>query len=262
MVRRALASAVAVFLGSAPVLTGAAETGRPLRTLTYAVDVTIVNTLDTPGGQVAGGGTRPVQLGKGRVASAGPQITGTGDKRSGARLATKGSITVEVVQATDDAGLVVDVAEDAGGGVRPKVRIAIASDGALFYDPSNAALLSEEEMAVAHWLGRGFYGDRPTAVGTSWVVDQSANGHSDVERYEVIARDASHVTLGYALEQRTSTTSGYSGTRAGSLVYDTAMVVPVRASFDTIARRRAGESYDTLRTSVTLTLTADSFKKP
>ena len=261
MVRRALASAVAVLLGSAPLVTGASESTRPLRTLTYAVDVTVVTTLDTPGAQVANGGARPLQIVKGRAATVSPQITGAGDKHSGARLATKGSITVEVIQATDDAGLVVDVAEDAVDRVRPKVRIAIASDGALFYDPSNASRLSEEEIAVAHWLGRGFYGDRPTAVGTSWVVDQSANGNTDVERYEVVARDASHITLGYALEQRTAAASGYSGTRAGSLVYDTAMVVPLRATFDTIARRRAGESYDTLRTSVTLKLTADSFKK-
>jgi hypothetical protein len=262
MVRPGLAAAVAALLGIAPLAAGAIEPARPLRTLTYSVDVKVVNTMDTPGGTVASGGTRPALIVKGRVVTQSRPLTGSGDQRSGASLATKGSITIDVIQATDDAGLVVDVAEDAIDRVRPKVRVAIAGDGALFYDPTNAPRLSEEEIAVIHWLGRGFYGDHPTTVGTSWIVDQSANGHTDVERYQVMAKDASHITLGYELEQRVTVSSGYSGTREGSLVYDVAMVVPVTASFESIARRQVGDSYDTLRTSVRLTLTADTFAKP
>jgi hypothetical protein len=262
MVRPGLAAAVAALLGIAPLGAGAIEMSRPLRTLTYAVDVKVVNTMDTPGGTVAGGGTRPALVVKGRVISQTRGVTGSGDQRSGASLTTKGSITIDVLQATEDAGLVVDVAEDAADRVRPKVRVGISSDGALFYDPTNAPKLSEEEIAVIHWLGRGFYGDHPTTVGTSWIVDQSGNGHTDIERYEVMAIAASHVTLGYALEQRMTLSSGYNGTREGSLVYDIAMVVPIKASFESVARRQVGESYDTLRTAVTLTLTADTFAAP
>jgi hypothetical protein len=262
MVRPGLAAAAAVLLGVAPLGAGAIEPPRPLRTLTYAVDVKVVNTMDTPGGTVAGGGARPALVVKGRVIGQSRGVTGSGDQRSGASLATKGSITVDVLRATDDAGLVVDVAEDAIDRVRPKVRVAIASDGALFYDPTNAPQLSEEEIAVIHWLGRGFYGDHPTTIGTSWIVDQSANGHTDIERYQVMASAASHVTLGYALEQRMTLGNGYNGTREGSLVYDIAMVVPVKATFESVARRQLGESYDTLRTSVQLTLTADTFATP
>ena len=261
MVRPGLAAAFAALLGIAPLGAGAVDGARPLRTLTYAVDVKVVNTMDTPGGTVAGGGTRPALIVKGRVISQTRPITGSGDQRLGASISTKGSITVDVIQATDDAGLVVDVAEDAVDRVRPRVRIGISSDGALFFDPTNALKLSEEEIAVVHWLGRGFYGDHPTTVGTSWIVDQSANGHTDVERYEVMAREASQVTLGYALEQHTTLSSGYEGKREGSLVYDIALVVPVKASFESVARRQVGESYDTLRTSVKLTLTADTFAK-
>lgn len=262
MVRPGLAAAAAALLGIAPLGAGAVESAPPLRTLVYSVDVTVSNSMDTPGGSVAGGGTRPAMTVKGRIVNQGRPVTGSGDAHHGASLATKGSITVDVVRATDDSGLVVDVAEDAVDRVRPKVRVAIASDGALFYDPTNASRLSEEEIAVVHWLGRGFYGDHPTTVGTSWVVDQSANGATDVERYQVMAKDASHVTLGYELEQKMALSTGYSGTREGSLVYDIAMVVPVKASFESIARRQVGEAYNTLRTSVILTLTADTFAKP
>jgi len=259
MLRPGPAVALAALVGGAPLGAGAPEAARPLRTLTYAVDVKIVSSIDTPGGTVAAGGTRPVVVVKGRVMGQNRPVTGSGDQRSGASLATRGSITVEVLRATDDAGLVVDVAEDAVDRVRPKVRVAIASDGALYYDPTKAAMLSEEEIAVTHWLGRGFYGDHPTTVGTSWVVDQSGNGHTDVERYEVKASEANHITLGYALEQRVTLATGYEGTREGSLVYDIAMVVPIKASFESVARRQMGESYDTLRTSVQLTLTTDTF---
>lgn len=262
MLRLWPAAAAAALLVIPPLGARAIENARPLRTLTYAVDVTVIHAIDTPGGTVAGGGARPALIVKGKVVTQGRPITGSGDKRAAATVATKGSITVEVLQATEDAGLVVEVAEDAVERVRPRVRLAISSDGALFYDPTNAAKLSEEEIAVVHWLGRGFFGDHPTAVGTSWTVDQSANGHTDVERYEVMARDAGQVTLGYALEQRSTLASGYEGTRAGSLVYDTKMVVPVEASFDSVARRQVGESYDTLRTSIKFKLLTDTFAKP
>ena len=87
----------------------------------------------------------------------------------------------------------------------------------------------------------------------------SANGRSDVERYRVLAHDAHRVTLAYAFEERSNAARGFAGTREGSLVYDTVLVVPVKATFETLARRQVGDAYDTVRTAVTLTLTADSF---
>ena len=128
---------------------------------------------------------------------------------------------------------------------RPKVRIVLGPDGAVFYDPKNAENLTEEEITLVRWLARGFYGDHPTDPGTSWTVDQSANGHVDVERYRVVARDAHQITLDYALEEKVGGATGYAGTRGGSLVYDTAMIVPVKASFQTESRRQVGTAYET-----------------
>jgi hypothetical protein len=267
MAHHARVRVLAALLSAAPLGASAADAPaasaagpqHPLRTLTYAVDVTIVDVLDSPDGRLSGG-TRAVVTVKGRAV--GPRDTspsGSGEKRSGKSAAAKGTITVDVVRATDDAGLVVDVAEETAQQARPRVRIAIAADGTLFYDPANADKLSEEEIAVAHWLGRGFYGDHPTDVGTAWVVDQSSSGRTDIERYRVLAREATQVTLDYALEERSSAARGYAGTREGSLVYDTAMVVPVKAAFESVARRQIGQSFNTLRTSVKLTLASDSF---
>jgi hypothetical protein len=44
-------------------------------------------------------------------------------------------------------------------------------------------------------------------------------------------------------------------------VYDKAMVVPVKAAFEGVAHRQLGAALDTVRTSVKLTLTADTFAK-
>ncbi len=94
-----------------------------------------------------------------------------------------------------------------------------------------------------------------------WTVDQSANGYSDVEHYRVVAHDAHLVTLDYTEEQKLFGTSGFAGTRGGSLVYDTTLTVPVRAAFQGDSRRSAGGVLETRHTSVTLTLTADGFAK-
>ena len=182
-----------------PAVCGAAAStgpGRPVRTLNFDVDVHVLALRETPGEGIHG--TRPALPVKGRLVNGRTGgATGNGDRTQGAAVTAKGSIGIDVVAATDDAGLVVDVSENAIERTRPKVRIVIGPDGAVFYDPKNAENLTEEEITLVRWLARGFFGDHPTDPGTSWTVDQSANGHVDVERYRVVARDAHQVTLDY-----------------------------------------------------------------
>jgi hypothetical protein len=252
-----LAAAVLV---SATVLSAAPAGAAPLRTLRFTVDVRVTETRATPGDALHG--TRPAVQVKGRLTRGGSSAsTGSGERTVGATLKATGSIDVDVISATEDAGLVVDVAENAPERMRPKVRMVLGPDGAVFYDPKDAANLSEEEVAVVRWLARGFYADHPTDPGTAWTVDQSANGHVDVEHYRVVAHDAHNVTLDYALEEKVPGATGYAASREGSLVYDTALIVPLKATFQSEARRQVGDAYQTTRTSVTLALTADSFKR-
>jgi hypothetical protein len=164
--------------------------------------------------------------------------------------------------ATEDAGLLVDVAETATDRTRPKVRMAVATDGTVLYDTRNSEDVTEEELALVRWMARGFYGDHPTDPGTSWTVDQSSAGRTDLEHYTVVERNAHRVTLDYTLDEKVEGVGGYQATRAGSLVYDTSLVVPVKATFQTEARRQVQGSYGTTRTTVALTLTSDSFAAP
>ncbi|HEV2738476.1 MAG TPA: hypothetical protein VGU66_07855 [Candidatus Elarobacter sp.] len=223
---------------------GEADAVRPLRTLTFEVQVRVAAQRETVSDAITNlrqpGGAAP-----------------NGERH----LTAKGSIGIDVVATNDDARLVLDIAETAVHRTRAKVRVAVAPDGTVFYDPKNAENLTEEELALARWLARGFYGDHPTEPGTMWTVDQSSNGYSDIEHYRVVARDAQRVTLDYSQTQKPLGTGGFAGTRGGSLVYDTALTVPVRAEFQSQSRRQIGSTNETLRTSVTLTLVTDSFAK-
>jgi hypothetical protein len=247
--------AAAVLAAPLALLAAEPDPAHPLRTLTFEVEVHVAAVRVAPGEGTTGAG-RPAALG---------QIVGSRPNTStvpatGA-LAARGSIGIEVIALTDDARLVIDVEETAVKRTRPKVRIEVAPDGVVFYDPKDAENLTDEELALSRWLARGFYGDHPTELGTAWTVDQSANGFSDVEHYRVVARDAHHVTLEYSQEQKASGSALFAGSRGGSLVYDTALAVPLRATFQGESRRQIGAARETLRTSVTLTLTADSFAK-
>ncbi len=173
-----------------PLAASADDAGaaRPLRTLTFEVDVRVGAQGDAPG-------DASLSAARGRAVA-----TTAGERH----LTAKGSIGVGVVATTADARLVLDIAETAIQRTRPKVRVAVASDGALFYDPKDASNLTQEELALARWLARGFYGDHPTDPGTAWTVDQSTNGYVDLEHDRVVARDAQRVTLNYTEEQKLS----------------------------------------------------------
>jgi hypothetical protein len=258
MSHRLLISACLAALVVAPAPARAIEAGRALRTLDFAVDVHVSERHETPGEGIRS--NRVGAIVKGRSVGGQGGTQGSGESKVGAAISAKGSIRVAVLGATEaDAGLIVEVSETATERTRPNVRVAVATDGSMVYDPKDAPNLTEEEIAVLRWLARGFYGDRPTTAGTSWTVDLSANGRTDIERYRVIAKEAQRVTLDYALEEKVGGTSGYDATREGSLLYDTAMIVPVKATFQTQARRQVGPTYEITRTSVTVTLISDSF---
>lgn len=259
MVGRALASAAALLMAAAPLNAAAIESTRPLRSLSFDIDLSISNTVEAPGQRLPSG-TASAVVGKGgRVIARNAPVSGSGEKRTVTTFTAKGRITIDVLRQTQDAGLLVEVAEDAASRVHPKVRLDVAFDGSLLYDPAQANDLSEEELALARWLARGFYGDHPTAPGTSWSVDQSLAGRTEIEHYRVIGLEAHQVTLGYALEEKIERVGGYSGEREGSLVYDTALIVPIKGSFAGIARRQVAEKFATQRSSLQFVLTADSF---
>ncbi len=255
MAHRATPVALAALLVGALPCTSAANGTVPIRSLTYAVETSYAAEVDAPPGWLAA----QVRMARGPYRAGG---ISAGEAFAGEPQRATGSIAIDVLQATSDVGLVIDIAETTNAVAWPKVRMAIARNGTLSFNPVDARNLSDEEVVVARWLDRGFYGERPTDVGTAWVVDLSANGDTDLERYRVVSHDERGVTLAYSFEERTNTAHAYAGTRDGSLVYDPAMEVPVKATYEATAQRRRGGTWDKLRMAVKLSLVKDSFEKP
>jgi hypothetical protein len=244
--------------GSAPAR--AADPVKPLRTLIYDVALTIGIVRRRP----RAGPSAPVGIGSRRApnpTAAVPRGGGSAEEASGAALEARGTIAVEVIAATGDGGLVADVSESAPGRTRAKVRFAVSLDGTVAYDPKRAEDVTEEETSLARWLARGFYADHPREAGAGWTVDQSGNGLVTSEHYRVLSAADQRVTLTYALEQKSDGPASFAATRAGSLVYDTGFVVPIKVTYEGQTRRQLPEAFDETRTSVVLTLTADSFAK-
>jgi hypothetical protein len=260
------AAAVSASLFAVSLATAAPKTAstaelvlRPVRTLVYDLAITIGNVRKTP----REGRSAPTYIPRRTSNAAGPATrpAGGAETSSPAAMEAKGSIVADIMAATADGGLVIDVVEAATGRNRPKVRVTVTGEGAVGFDPKDAMNVTQEEIALARWLARGFYGEHPADPGTEWTNDQSGNGVSGTEHYRVIGVAAQRITLGYAMEEKSAGNASYGETREGSLVYDREFVVPLTVSYQGQTRRELFGAFDTTTTSVTLTLKSDSFAK-
>ena len=194
-----------------------------------------------------------------RIQTSGIGSAGSGTSSDGAGAESKGTIVVDVVAVAPE-GIVVDVAENASGRARPKVRVAITNAGALTYDPRQAQNVTEEETVVLHTLARGFLGDE-TSPGASWNVDGSGNGVTELEHYRVLSKADSQVSLDYKMESSAKGVNAFNLTRLGSIVYDAKYVVPVTLHYQEIVLQDRPGTSDRTTTSVDLKLASDTFKK-
>jgi hypothetical protein len=259
--RSLITSLLAAAFAAAPLSARPSDLPKPLRSLVYDLAVSIGIVRRTHQSPLST--TIRVVRGRGaNGAAAVPRGAGGGNEDANtAALEARGSIAVDVIAATADGGLVVDMAEAAPGRNRAKVRFAVTADGMVAYDPKRADDVSEEELALGRWLARGFYGDHPRDAGAKWTIDQSGNGVAVAEHYRVRSADDRRVTLDYRLEEAGSGAGSFTATREGSLVYDTGLTVPLRATYEGATRRQFADAYDEMHTSIVLTLTVDSFAK-
>jgi hypothetical protein len=223
----------------------AATTGnaalKPIRTLTYSIDVMI-------------GTVRSARVDA--IGSAGSGVSNTG-----AAIQSRGTVTIDVIAATADGGLVVDVAENSPNRSRPTVRIAVAKNGELTYDPKQGENVTEEEDALVRWMARGFSSAAPDPVGTAWDLDRGQGDAKGVEHYRVTSISGDAVTLDYKAETTMRGPQGFDMTRLGSLVYDTKLVVPVGVTYQEVTHSQRLGNYDTTTVSLTIKLSRDTFKK-
>jgi hypothetical protein len=170
----------------------------------------------------------------------------------------KGTIVCDVVAATSDGGLVVDISEEMTERVAPRMRVAIAPNGHLSYPPTPP--LFEEEVALLRLLARSVVGAETRDIGSSWTVEDNGKGYGFKTTYHVVAHQtANDLRLDLNGEYHQDGLDNLTGALQGKLAYDQSKLVPVTASLDSQARRETPDGYRVVRMAISLMLVEDSF---
>jgi hypothetical protein len=214
-------------------------------------------------GNAAGsrGGTEG-EPGAGPATMAGSQVTAGKTNKQRADTSRKGQIIIDVVAATQDGGLVVDVSQDSVDKPEPVTRVAITQDGSLNYNPS--AELTPEEAALLRLLARGVIGGVARAKGDTWDIPLTSSGYSEKTTYRVVAITApslEQIEADSAFEQ--TGIHAADGLTREKITFDPTVVVPLAATLSSHVNYKNLGSSTTTNMTIQLDLVSDSFaKKP
>ena len=244
--------AVATVLACAvPSIASAADApAKPLRTLVYDVVYTAhtLHTQKTSGfnGSLGGG----MQSGNGTVSGSGTAGVGLdGDRR--------GTLTVDVIAATPDGGLVVDTSYTASSVSEKKTRIAIYPDGHITAPPDTP--LGPESLHLLPLLARGFFANTTMASGVSWTAPPQPATRGAMT-YRVQNIDGKIATIALDGSMAVSGINGFSELDRGTMSYATDLDDPI--SLDLIAHIERQLSIDQALTTdahLVVKLVSDSF---
>jgi hypothetical protein len=160
---------------------------------------------------------------------ASPGLGGHGTVNEGGNFNTasrSGKITVDVQQATQDGGLVVDLTEMIDRADKPLQTIRCAVYGATsdFVCSQNVPVTNEERILLAY-LGRQFFDPSRLDDKSHWqsepkIKEGTLNITND---YTVTNVDGNTLTIAVDREERNG---GFRASTTGTLVYDAAMDLP------------------------------------
>jgi hypothetical protein len=226
----------------------AAEPLKPLRTIVFNVDysIKVVRREQTSGfGGDPSGGVSSVTQGRGEVENA-----LSSDEH--------GTLTVAVVAATPDGGLVADVSFAGRTITQAPIRVAILADGRLSYNPNSP--LCPEATRVLPFLARGLLTDHQVAVGQSWNVDAVAPA-TGTATYRVQSVEGPRAVIGIDSSLVLRGPQGFDEHTQGSTTYATDVLSPLRLDLTSIARHTLPPNQsDTTTTHITATQVSDSFQ--
>jgi hypothetical protein len=224
----------------------AADAPKPLRVLVYdvAYSTTTVRREHTSGFSNSGSG---IGTGSGAV-----------DRRFGSD--DRGTLTVAVIAATADGGLVADASFVGKSMTQPVIRVAIAKDGSLSYDPKTQ--LSGQALGLLPFLARGLIAEREVNPGSTWSVSAPAPA-AGTTTYRVTAVDGGkRATL--ELDSSITMKGGSAFTQAsqGKTVYATDLLSPVSVDLHTVIRRDLSiDLADTTDARLSASMVSDTFAK-
>jgi len=239
---RCLLAFVAVFAVVTPEAASAADRLKPLRTLVYTIVYSAQDRNDEHISGFNSGGNGP-----GTPGNVITRVSDSGDN---------GTLTVNVVAATPDGGLVVDAAFDGKSTQQPALRVAIFPDGRLSTPPD--AVLSPIAAYLLPLLARGLVADRQIELGATWSQPVAAPAKG-VTTFRVMLVDGDKATLKIEGSVSVRGTRGYDETDAGTAVYDTEKLAPVSYDLVVTLRHAVAEQYVTSSARLTAKLVSDSF---
>ena len=244
MNRRLLAVTLAIGAVCTAAPAGAADPVKPLRVIVYDVSYasTTVRREKTSGFDANG-------------------MSGGGSPFVEHRFSSDdaGALTISIVAATPDGGLVADCAFTGKNYTQPTVRVAIFKDGRLSFDPH--ASLVPEATALLPLLSRGLVADRTIDVASSWSVPaaQPATGETT---YKVVSIDGARAKLGIQSAISVKAPPPFTESTTGEMVYTTDVLSPVSLDLHSTVRRTVnGDQSDTVDSYVTAKLRSDTFAK-
>ena len=252
--RSLLAFAVAVAF-AAPIAAAAADAPapvKPIRHLVYDVSYSAYSThqAKSSGFNGAYGGGSP---------SAGSPSGGTGTLSQAMNGDERGLLTIDVIAAPADGGLVVDTTFTGPTNAQPTTRVAIYKDGRITADPTHP--LAPATTRLLPLIARGFIAERDVSAGSSWVVPAPAPAKGSTT-YRVESSDGHLARIAIEGTWTVSGPAGFDEADQGVTTYATDLVSPV--SYDLIARihRQFGtDSSLTTNAHLTAKLITDSLAK-
>lgn len=247
MIRRSIVALAALAVGTAG-LASAADAPKPLRTLVYSIQFSTQtkNAEQTSGFSGNDAGPAGSGIGHGLV-------------ERNANASDDGTLTVDVIGATPDAGLVVDASFAGKASSQPRTRIAIFPDGRLSFNPQ--AELSPAALRLLPLLARGLIAGRSVEPGSTWKTELAAPAKGSVT-YRVSDLQGEVATIAIDADIRVTGPRGYDEQDHGTARYATDRLCPV--SYDLTAHSRhqpSTEQYVTENARLTATLVSDTFAK-
>lgn len=239
---RCLLAFVTAFAMLIPGIASAADQTKPMRTLVYTIAYSAENRNNEQTSGFSGGGG-----GTGNAGGMVTRVSQSGDD---------GTLTVNVVAATPDGGLVVDCAFAGKSTQQATLRVAIFADGRVAPPPD--AVLSPAAAYMLPLLARGIVADRTIQPGSSWSRPIAAPAKGSTT-FRVTSVDGDDATLKINGTLTVPGARGYDETDDGTAVYDTAKLAPVSYDLTATSRHVLAEQYITSNVRLTAKLVSDSF---
>jgi hypothetical protein len=150
-----------------------------------------------------------------------------------------GTLTIAIVAASADGGLIADVAFTGEAIDQPPMRVTVSPDGNLSYNttPNPIARLCPEVAWVVPLLARGFLANREIAVGKAWDVSYSSPWSQGTTWYRVDRIDGARAVIAITAYRRLRGGPMFSGVTErseGTMTYATDLLSPISLDLDSL----------------------------